>query len=220
MKAHVKTTRPLRSLHAPLLEWTALNRRIGRKWDEFDDMPWRYNERALLSLFAGAVWRTGGDAFEEFSETKFRLNDRSEGHGRVDLWFTTSGGEFRAEAKRQFIPITKEVTQQDRLHELMASAVKDARRNLADRGRSRRLAIIFAVPYVRKQKATTELAAKIERFTGWAETVDHDAIAWIFPDLNERVTVDNWVCPGIAMLIKIVKRSPNKPKHRKGRSAA
>lgn len=129
--SHFKTSRELRSLYAVLEEWVKLNRNIGRQWSkEVGDLPWRYNERALLSLFAGAVWRIGGHAFEEFSEVKHSGRRKRKGNGRVDLWFETSGREFRAEAKHDEVPITNKAQQLASLHALMARAVKDARRNL------------------------------------------------------------------------------------------
>ena len=81
---HVYTTKKLLSLHAVLREWVRLNRLLGRQWsNSIGDLPWWYNERALLSLFAGAVWRTGGYAFEEFSDLKHKGIRKRKGNGRV-----------------------------------------------------------------------------------------------------------------------------------------
>ncbi len=133
----------------------------------------RYNERALLSVFAGAVWRTGGHAFEEFSETKLKGMTKKESSGRIDLWFETSGGEFRAEVKDAEIPITRKSQQLRSLRALMKRAIKDARCNPADGGDSRRLAISFAVPYLLAKQAAKAQQAQID---------------WFYPSLNTLIT--------------------------------
>jgi hypothetical protein len=202
---HVKTNRELRSLRAVLQEWVRLNRLLGLQWSRYTrDLPWWYNERALLSVFAGAIWRTGGNAFEEFSDLKHKGKRQPKGHGRVDIWFETSGNEFRGEAKNAEIPITKEAKQLDRLHALMRRAVADARSNPADGGKSRRLAITFATPYLKATIPKEQHRDKILRFLSLAKTVDHDAIAWVFPRLKSLPIFDGWVCPGILVLIKRV----------------
>lgn len=205
---YVYTVRELRSLHAVLKEWVRLNQLLGRQWSkEGNDLPWWYNERALLSLFAGAVWNTGGHAFEEFSEIKHKSKRRRKGNGRVDLWFKTSGGEFRAEAKDTEIPITNRSQQQKSLHALMKRAVADARRNPAD-GFSRRLAIAIAVPYMRAGLGAKKQQEQISWFLSLFDEVDYDAVAWSFPPLKKLPIFNDWVCPGIVIMIKLVKRSP------------
>jgi len=206
---HAHTTRELRSLRAVLKEWVRLNRLLGRQWsNNGGDLPWWYNERALLSVLVGAVWREGGHAFEEFAELKHRGKQKRLGNGRVDLWFETSGGEFRAEAKYAEIPITNKAQQLRSLHELMRLAVKDAGRNPADGGDSRRLAVAFAVPYLRAGLSEEKREAQINWFLSLVEDVDHDALAWVFPSLKKLPVYNDWVCPGIVLWIKQVKRSP------------
>src|SRR5262245_34034370 len=61
----VITIGALRSFEDLLWEWTSVIERVVRVWYQ-DDVPWWYNERASLSLFAGAIWKVGGIAFEEF----------------------------------------------------------------------------------------------------------------------------------------------------------
>ena len=68
------------------------------------DVPWWYNERASLSVFAGAIWRAGGHCFEEYSDEKRDFRRRShrlgKGYpGRVDLYLSWRRFDFIAEAK-------------------------------------------------------------------------------------------------------------------------
>jgi hypothetical protein len=48
--------------------WITNNKDLVRSWR--GDLPWWYNERASISVLAGAAWGTGGLAFEEYSEDK------------------------------------------------------------------------------------------------------------------------------------------------------
>ena len=204
---HVKVTPPLRSLHTILKEWVRLNTNLGRQWSKTGNLPWWYNERALLSIFAGAIWRKNGHVFEEFSEMKLGRVDKKEANGRVDLWFETSGGEFRAEAKHALIPITNKSKQQNSLNALMKRAVADAGCNPPDGGESRRLAIAFAVPYIVAKTTREKHQKQIKWFIEMAKAVDYDAIAWVFPNLKKLPAPDGWACPGIVIFIKEVKRS-------------
>ena len=51
-----------------------------------DDCLYWYNERATVGSLAGAIWRTGGFAVEEYREPKKRKGKHY--MGRTDLWFS------------------------------------------------------------------------------------------------------------------------------------
>lgn len=206
----VNVSKDLLSLRAVLKEWVRLNRLLGRQWSKHaGDLPWWYNERALLSLFAGAVWRTGGQAFEEFSELKRKEKRKRLGHGRVDLWFEAAGREFRAEAKAAEIPLSARARPLEKMRALMLRAVKDAGCNPADGSKSRRLALAFAVPYLSAATKAHELKELTDQFVAFArKEVDHDAIAWYFADRENLPAHGGWICPGIVVWVKLVKRSP------------
>jgi hypothetical protein len=92
-------------LQGVLREWVRVNEEFARRGQRFNDVPWWYNERANVSVFAGAVWRNRGRAFEEFSATKRKIGTttgRLHGSvpGRVDMYFETrDGNEYNLEAK-------------------------------------------------------------------------------------------------------------------------
>jgi len=68
-----------------LVEWQSMQDTSW--WEEENDAPWWYNERASLSLFAGAVWKCKGWVFEEFITKKHmttRRGKRKNRHGRGD----------------------------------------------------------------------------------------------------------------------------------------
>ena len=82
---------PLELLKPVLSKWQELM--TPAYWNYKNDAPWWYNERALLSLFAGAVWKcskSNGWAFEEFTSDKWRTmrrGNRKKGKGRGDIMF-------------------------------------------------------------------------------------------------------------------------------------
>lgn len=190
-------------LRQSLAEWIRLNRKLGRRWMKYSkDAPWWYNERALLSIFAGAVWRTGNEAFEEFSELKRKKNRRAS--GRIDLWFCVGTHEFWAEAKACEIPITRSSKQARKIKEVMERAKHDVRRLDPD-GFTRRLAVVFVSPYLREGHERV-LPQRIDWLLEQTRAVDHSALAWVFPKLKSLPRSSGWVCPGIAVLIKEVRR--------------
>lgn len=201
-KQGVQATKRLRCLKPHLEEWARQNARLGKEWQSVGDAPWWYNERALLSVFAGAVWRCGGSAFEEYSEEK--RNDMRVSSGRVDLWFSTGRHDFWAEAKVCDIAITRGGNRARVISKNLARAKADIRRCEPD-GWHRRVAILFGRPYLRPC-SRTELEQRITWLIGEAKRVDHDALAWVFPKLRKLPTGSNWVCPGSIVWIKEVRR--------------
>jgi hypothetical protein len=166
------------------------------------DAPWWYNERALLSVFVGAVWQNGEEAFEEFSELKRR--DRTLSPGRVDLWFSSGRWEFWAEAKHLEIPITRSRTQTTRINAMMDHAKKDVRKCAPD-GFTRRLALVFCMPYLRPC-TPREMNQRLTWLLEQADDIEHDALAWVFPNLKRLPKAYGWVSPGIIVWIKEVRR--------------
>jgi hypothetical protein len=193
----------LNCLRKPLREWINLNRSFGRRWIGYSgDCPWWYNERALLSVFVGAVWRTGDEAFEEFSEYKRSKSTHSA--GRIDLWFSAGSCEFWAEAKACEIAITRSAKQDKRIRAAMAAAKADVCR-LAPDGYTGRLAVTFVAPYLTRGHEDI-FPERIDWLINLARNTKPDAMAWIFPGFKVLPKHKRWVSPGILILIKQVKR--------------
>jgi hypothetical protein len=203
----IKTKRKLRCLYSTLDNWAKLNSLIGRRWMQRNNAPWWYNERALLSVLAGAVWQTGGHAFEEYSELKRHTSRPVSGRmGRVDLWFNVGQHEFSAEAKQRWIRFERNTDKTDQFARWMQEAKIDARRRAPDRFTRRRLAIVFGVPFIRPC-SKEKLRDRIEWLLQQAETVKADAIACIFPNLKRLPKSDGgMVFPGLIVWIKEVQR--------------
>ena len=98
---------PFRDLRRAFVEWQKLME--DRSWYDEGDAPWWYNERAVMSLFVGAVWKSKGWAFEEYSTSKRFKTRRGRGTraygGRGDLAIWTRGDkQYAIEAKLSFPP--------------------------------------------------------------------------------------------------------------------
>jgi hypothetical protein len=92
---------PFGFLKPALLEWQSMQKLDW--WDHKGDAPWWYNERASLSLFAGAVWKCRGWVFEEFSIKRRTATTRGKykrHSGRCDIMFGLGKIQFVGEAKQ------------------------------------------------------------------------------------------------------------------------
>jgi hypothetical protein len=157
-------------------------------WNYANDAPWWYNERALLSLFAGAVWKCRGWAFEEFTANKWkttRRGSRKKGRGRGDIMFGIGKVDFVTEAK-QCWPILgpKPEKALKTIEKTMSKAQADASR-LPYYGK--RLGIVFVTPRIHdvNLKHADEI---LESFTERLKKMENTALAWFFPP--EKRTLD------------------------------
>lgn len=112
------------------------------------DVPYHYNERATLSIFAGAIWRSHPDNYvlEEFCTDKSGTDLCY--RGRQDIWFRMSGQSCCAEAKQLWIPLYRTRKTADRLFTVVRQELAAAETNLPKGSADRPLGILFAVPYI------------------------------------------------------------------------
>ena len=205
MKTGIKTTARLRCLRPILRKWIALNRQLSARWSSVGDAPWWYNERALISVLAGAVWKSGGYAFEEYSETK--RGEKRPYSGRIDLEFIAGQYEFRAEVKQCWPAATARRDRTDYVRGFMEKAKADVRR--CPPNGTRRIAIVFGVPYLaqhRKAEIDDRIEWLVDQATEIQADIKADAVAWTFPSLRRLPTYQGSVCPGIIVWIKEVRR--------------
>jgi hypothetical protein len=193
---------------APILkEWIEANSQVAGAWKHAHDVPWWYNERACLSLFAGAIWRAGGFCFEEFSDDKRRIARRTRRFtglysGRVDLYFAWHRLEFLAEAKIVWSGFTlRNAPVIATLDKCLKSACADIRKT-APYGQ-RRLGIVFAKPYFAKT-CKPDLNERIAAWVGKLADLETSAYAWVFPTRSRSHAGTESLSPGVAVLIKEV----------------
>lgn len=184
----------------PLLnEWIATNIDVVRHWQ--GDLPWWYGERASISVLAGAAWRIGGFAFEEFAaDKKTGKKRRPTFPGRVDLYLKVKRQQFIAEAKVCWSGTTSAgstITQNltNRLHE----AVEDIR--IVPRYGQGKLTILFATPRIAKSRKA-RVDELVKAWIAAMTNVKCSCSAWVFPAESRDTFFDQYIYPGAAVLIK------------------
>lgn len=188
-------------LRPVLNEWIETNLRFVREWEDID-IPWWYNERASLSVLAGAVWTVGGLAFEEYSADKRTGQEgRPTYQGRNDLYLSVRKQHFIAEAKyiwsgaARVGPATTTHIQQK-----LKQACADIRKCRL-RGH-RRLGVLFAVPYI-AMPHKERVKECVDEWVAATKRVDCSCCAWVFPK-ESRNFGQKFICPGAAVLIQEV----------------
>ncbi len=167
------------------------------------DAGWWYNERASLSVLAGAVWRQpDGYAFEEYAAQKTAENKLF--RGRADLWFQVNGTAYAAEAKQCWPRVGPRATSHiDTCRTTMGEAVTDAKKisRLADG--TVRVAMVFASPLL-PTLAQASAKERIHIFRGRIlEEFASDSIAWV--SLDEKIpTHKGYLYPAAFLLLRTV----------------
>jgi hypothetical protein len=191
----------LRDFDDLLWEWTSIIERTVRVWHPAG-IPWWNTERASLSLFAGAIWKAGGIAFEEFSAERVSSPNNAR-RGRIDLYFSYWGKDFVAEAK-QCWPNVGHRTQQP-AQEVVATSLQQAICEVQTVAAeyNQKLAIVFATPWFPIAEMQ-EIGQCLKYWQREAEAVvcDCKAVYWLRE--CSWAEVNGYVYPGGAVFIKLV----------------
>lgn len=189
------------------------------------DNPWWYNERASLSVLAGAAWTLKDwHALEEFSTQKrFRtlepgVDAGSLRHGRCDLYIKSPQTSYAIEAKQAL----QSIGARSDGYTYMARAMRKAWEDTGDLGSweaDRRFAVTFIVPTIPmsevivlesgKQKVC---ALKVEQsIKAWltddpsfsGPSMKNNDFAFVFPRLgNPHYSIDDKYYPGIVVVFE------------------
>jgi len=191
----------LRLFAKTLESWIETTTRIARAWQP-DDIPWWYNERALVSILAGAVWLAGGIAFEEFSTERRVPGKRTRYSGRQDLFIQIGKNGFHAEGKVVWSAASAPHAQPSvTIGKALNQACEEIRRTPTYG--ERRLGIVFARPHVR-WKYQESIDSHIERWLEKARQVGYSCCAWVFPAETRTFGNDRHIFPGVATFIREV----------------
>lgn len=188
-----------------LKSWIEVHQQFARVWHG-RDVPWRFNERSHLGLFAAAIWRAGAVSLEEFTSKKINRDPKvsiSKYSGRIDLYFNIRDTDFIAESKlAQALVIDCEPKANEKLLGAMELAENDARKMPVET-RSR-LAIVFVVPLF-SIRLKNNLDIAIRNWILKLREYPSDAVAWVFPPLTRRVKRRRkFYCPGVAVVIRLI----------------
>lgn len=164
---------------------------------EGNDLPYWYNERGNVSVLAGAAWRAGWLALEEYQMGKHGAEHGELTGGRNDLCLANSQHEFYIEAKVAYLNIAELDRSAFRLAEVTAAAVRDAKRLSCD---AQRVAAVFVAPYAAEGQLED---VQIERFVAMLNARRDDLLTCMRPALESLpLSHENRIYP-LAALISI-----------------
>jgi len=119
------------------------------EYQKYDDALYWYNERANISALAGAIWRSGGLAIEEYSAMKGDAKNRI--NGRIDLYFSLKEKAALVEAKMAWLYLSNRSTKtlESVLNASLSAAMNDINKTIAakDNAEKYNFGISFIVPY-------------------------------------------------------------------------
>ncbi|MBD3251050.1 hypothetical protein GF380_01060 [Candidatus Uhrbacteria bacterium] len=171
--------------------------------DRDPDLPWWYNERATLSTFAGAIWLSGGVAFEEFtchrSQDLYSKRASSESNGRADMYFYIENDEFLVEAKQCWCK--PELDFDSTIEEAFNSAEKQLTTLVGEDGQ--RTVVVFACPSI-PDRGRDQARQLLDNWTSKAKEVNCTISCLITLDEFEHALYNGRYYPGIALFIRTI----------------
>lgn len=172
------------------------------------DVPYWYKERANVSILAGAAWRSGLIALQEFESEKQTPEGKSDHQepntwkGRCDLYICTpTHQDDLVEAKYKWLSLNSN-SFAEHANNLVNKALSDAQDSKCG-GNISSVGVAF-IPVYAHSKHVEVIDELIENSLKEITTIDLDAYAWCFPTSMRKFTLDNdYINPGILLLAKI-----------------
>jgi len=197
----------------PILKaWCKVNKNYMNMNRSGKDCPWKYNERALVSLLAAAAWTSGYSAIEEFTTLKGRRKDKTYRPGRCDLKIRIDGKNYLFEIKKSRPHLgkkpregdIKEVVDRNMLG-CLQKACRDAGRLKSKAGK--RFGLCFIAPVIfatEKNKLVEKLNVLIARLK--KKERKYDLLSWFFVTDWDSVLFSGKIYPGVFLLAKETKK--------------
>lgn len=165
-----------------------------------EDAPFIYTERANIGVLAGAAWRCGRIALEEFQYQKGYKNKRK-WNGRADLYLASEITEEMIEAKFGWLSLSTPERVLERIKIVLTLAEADAKETQGGHTDTSCTAVAFLpawLPTKHPDGLEPKIKAAIECLP---ESASH-AVAWCFPKEYRRVenSIGNYT-PGIVMAV-------------------
>jgi hypothetical protein len=191
-------------------EWIVLGKRYSRMTLGGEN-PFAYGELANVSMLAGAAWRCGCIALQEFYWDKDNDTGRA---GRADLYICNiNEDEEYIEAKFDTLSLQARSSQKV-IETVMGKARNDALNTKNSRRAIKTVAVAFINIYS-KSSDTEEIYDAIESLIDkiWDMNIHGrklDLLAWNFPEKlwNEKSrSLDGYLTPGIIMLAQRTKQT-------------
>lgn len=196
-----RINRKFQILEPILKKWQKLNNDV-LSCDE--DVAWWYNERASLSVFAGAVWKCGGWAFEEFSIERGNQSARKKAHGRCDIQFEFKNRKYIGEAKQTWLTLGKKGSKgiQKKVEKDLCSA-RSQIQQIHEPG-NQRIAMTFVVPGINGSEEDN-VNKHIDDLVQELQKIKNATLAWTFPKFARKMSPENkfrnYIFPGVALVL-------------------
>lgn len=190
---------------SPVLDGFLKNMEKYSNATEWVDLPYNYNERATLSIFAGSCWQKNMIAIEEYIATKGRGTQSSP--GRPDLWMycPKTDMSITIEAKQRWPTLGFHDETPGKWFE---EADTDAAKNYASKIRA---GLTFVTPVVPPGTDLDEVMGMFDRIRTLALKYGADVVAWWIPPRALDFVFDSadgeqrYVYPGVFTIIRIAK---------------
>lgn len=144
-----------------------------------EDAPFIYTERANIGVLAGAAWRCGRMALEEFQYEKGDRRKRK-WKGRADLYLASETTEEIIEAKFNWLPLSSKVQAVDWIERSIEAAKVDAIKTKGDDRDVKCIAVAF-LPVWLPRKERSRMEEVLDQTIGCLPSAKCHAIAWCFP---------------------------------------
>ena len=199
ISGHVIPNKSLSDWEGIIEEWTLL---IDRFYRVAEDAPYWYTERANIGVLAGACWRAGFTALEEFQYEKGYSN-KPKWNGRADLWCENEKSSMLVEAKMKWLSLNS-VDVSKTLNPCLEKATDDAKKSKGGQNNLIALGMIFVPVYIPK-KYLKDIDQKISEMVKLIrKEYKGSMIFWHFPSASrELLGVKNY-CPGLFVIARKV----------------
>jgi|GEM_PF-1333562 len=184
---------------APLFEeWLLCTERYCRV-SAGEDAPFIYTERANIGILAGAAWRCGRIALEEFQYEK--REKRKKWDGRADLYIASEkNGEELIEAKFGWMSLRYPGKAIDRVAYVLDAAVQSAKQTKGADNDLTCLATAFLSASLPKEHFDI-LEERIDSIVSEVSNSAH-GVAWCFPkEYRHIVSHKNNYTPGVILFV-------------------
>ena len=133
---------------APMIEqWIKINREYIEE-EKYEDALYLYNERSTVGSLAGAAWKCGGYAIEEYVAIKGK--DKDEKNGRIDLLLNLSRKNIIIEAKQLWLQLYNQSQNdiKEKIKQSLTSATNDIKKTISSNDYGDfNIGVTFITPY-------------------------------------------------------------------------
>jgi len=194
----VKNRKGLKHWEALLEEWLLCIERYCRV-AAGEDAPFIYTERANIGVLAGAAWRCGRIALEEFQYQKGYKNKRK-WNGRADLYLASEDDEEMIEAKFGWLSLSSPERVKMRIQTVLSLAAMDAKKTKGSHTGTSCVAVAFLPAWLPTKQGPERLEQKISAAIATLPETKCHAVAWCFPKEYRLVESSNGhYTPGVIM---------------------